>query len=518
MKNFDLNIEKILENWDLHHAIREIIANALDEQILTNSKDIEIFKDRNSWKIRDYGRGLNYSHLTQNENKEKLENQNVIGKFGIGLKDALATFYRKNIIVKINSKNHRIHIINAPKQDFKDISTLHAVIEEPLDYSFVGTEFELLDVDDECIAMAKQFFLKFSGDSIIEDTKHGQIIERTKNKASVYVNGVKVAEEDNFLFSYNITSITSAIKKSLNRERTNVGRSAYSDSVKKILLSAIKIEIAEMIGSDLRNLTTGTHHDELGWIDVQEHAVKILNEQRKYVFVTPSEAVENTGILDLVKSDCNEVIFIPENLRIKIQDTKDLQGNSILDFENFVSNYNDSFQFNFIESNFLDEQEKSIYAYTDEIIDIFGGIPSKVQGIKISSTMRTDFYGYETLGCWDSDNCLVVISRKTLCSLSCYSGTLIHEFIHAETGNSDVTRLFEADLTNMIGKICEKILLQKQIDESNQAGQTRKEEKLESNRIAPCSKCGKKNRITPYSAANKTPICGNCGASLINNH
>jgi hypothetical protein len=38
MKKFDLNIEKILENWDRKHAIREIIANALDEQKLTNSK------------------------------------------------------------------------------------------------------------------------------------------------------------------------------------------------------------------------------------------------------------------------------------------------------------------------------------------------------------------------------------------------------------------------------------------------------------------------------------------------
>lgn len=30
VKEFDLNIEKILENWENYHAIREIIANALD--------------------------------------------------------------------------------------------------------------------------------------------------------------------------------------------------------------------------------------------------------------------------------------------------------------------------------------------------------------------------------------------------------------------------------------------------------------------------------------------------------
>ena len=47
-RRFDLNIEKILEGWETCHAVREIIANALDEQVLTNTKDVEISKDRRS--------------------------------------------------------------------------------------------------------------------------------------------------------------------------------------------------------------------------------------------------------------------------------------------------------------------------------------------------------------------------------------------------------------------------------------------------------------------------------------
>ena len=38
VKEFDLNIEKILENWENYHAIREIIANALDEQVNAKSQ------------------------------------------------------------------------------------------------------------------------------------------------------------------------------------------------------------------------------------------------------------------------------------------------------------------------------------------------------------------------------------------------------------------------------------------------------------------------------------------------
>lgn len=65
VKRFDLNIEKILEDWDVHHALREVIANAIDEQILTNTQDIVILKDsKGMWHVRDYGRGLMYEHLT----------------------------------------------------------------------------------------------------------------------------------------------------------------------------------------------------------------------------------------------------------------------------------------------------------------------------------------------------------------------------------------------------------------------------------------------------------------------
>jgi len=94
MKKFDLNIEKVLEHWSIPHALREILANALDESMLTNTKEPDVFKDnKGNWHIRDYGRGLKYEHLTQNENNEKIKNPHkVIGKFGVGLKDALATF------------------------------------------------------------------------------------------------------------------------------------------------------------------------------------------------------------------------------------------------------------------------------------------------------------------------------------------------------------------------------------------------------------------------------------------
>src|SRR6188472_2453871 len=105
-REFDLNVERVLENWTVAHAIRELIANALDEAALTGTPEPEIAKDPSGdWHIRDFGRGLRYEHLTQNENTEKLANPDkVVGKFGVGLKDALATFDRHDVDVRIRSR------------------------------------------------------------------------------------------------------------------------------------------------------------------------------------------------------------------------------------------------------------------------------------------------------------------------------------------------------------------------------------------------------------------------------
>lgn len=178
-KAFDLNIEKILEDWEIYHALREVIANALDEQQLTKTREIEITKDQEGcWRVRDYGRGLKYEHLTQKENAEKKKNPNMIGKFGIGLKDALATFDRHNVNVLIKSKYGNITLGKIKKHGFEDIKTLHAYILPASNPNFVGTEFTFKGINDKDIEKAKDLFLKFSGEPTIEQTKYGDVLRK----------------------------------------------------------------------------------------------------------------------------------------------------------------------------------------------------------------------------------------------------------------------------------------------------------------------------------------------------
>ena len=170
-------MEEVLENWEPYHAIREIISNALDEQLISDTAEIVIeeSKDGNGWHIRDFGRGIEIEHFTQNENPEKFDGKaGIIGKFGVGLKDALATFYRNGIHPVIRSTHGTFRISMHQKEGFEDIETLHVMFDEkPNDME--GTDFFLEGANEAQILDAKRLFLKFSDAEILEETKYGSV-------------------------------------------------------------------------------------------------------------------------------------------------------------------------------------------------------------------------------------------------------------------------------------------------------------------------------------------------------
>lgn len=459
-KKFDLNIEKILEDWEKHHAIREVIANAIDEELLSKTKKIRIFKDnKKQWHIRDYGRGLKHGHLTQKEDVEKLKCPYVIGKFGIGLKDALATFDRKMVKVYIKSRHGDITLGKSEKHDFKDIVTLHAYVHHPSDTKLTGTEFILRGCSDRDMKMAKELFLRFSNEEKIEVTQYGQVLKKGKGNAKIYVNGVRVAEEENFIFSYNITALNKSIRKALNRERTNVGRSAYSERVKSILLSCCSKAVAKVLVDDLKCFEKGTLHDEVRWLDVSVHACKLLNALERVVFATPEEMRYATDLIDEAKRDGYRIVTIPENVKNRIRGLRDLSGNYIRDLYQFQKEWDESFEFKFVAKKDMTKKELAIFKLTSEILQLVGGKPSNVVRILVSETMRIDANTFtEATGIWDKNMSRIIVKRDQLRNLKRYASVLLHEVAHAVSGAADVNREFEDQLTKYIGIIVVKAL------------------------------------------------------------
>ncbi len=456
-RNFDLNIEKVLEGWDTCHAVREVIANALDEQALTQTAEVQISRGPDgAWHFRDFGRGLRYEHLTQNENEEKLKNPGtVIGKFGVGLKDALATFNRHNVTIRIRSRWGEITLGQIPKSGFTDVITLHAVVHPAQDSAMLGTDVILRGVSDEDIARAKSFFLKFSDEPVLDDTPYGQILQRNPARnARIYVTGMLVAEEENFAFSFNITSLTAAMRKALNRERTNVGRTAYSERVKQMLLASKSMAVANTLVNELMKIESGTNRDEVKWTDVAVHASQALNASSEVVFVTANDLISHTDAIDHAQADGLKIITLPENIKASLGGISDIQGNPVRDLSVYQAQREESFQFKFIPYASLTKPERNVFDQWQTIAGFVGGLPSRVREVRISETMRPDFLtSNEAVGLWDPASSSIVIKRTQLAAFSSFAGTLLHEIAHARSGYGDVTRDFESELTRMLGII-----------------------------------------------------------------
>ena len=462
-RDFDLNIEKVLEGWSVSHAVREIIANALDERALTGTAPVEITRiQRGTWRVRDFGRGLRHTHLTQNESSEKLTREReVIGRFGVGLKDALAVLDRRDVGVTLRSRHGEITLVHRPKAGFSDVTTLHARVSPASDPGMVGTDVILAGVEDGEIETARQLFLEFSAEQILESTKIGQILRRQSNApARIYVKGLVIAEEPEFAFSYNVTSLTQPMRKALNRERTNVGRSAYSDRVKAMLLAAESPVVAEVLVEDLGRLAAGTSHEEVRtWSDVGLRACRIVNSGRPVVFVTAEQLMRDKEMVDRAVEDGREVITVPTTIAAKLDTVQDMTGKPLQSLTQFATDWSASIEYCFIEERDLTPGERAIFGRWREIAALDGGVPRRVKAVLVSETMRPSVdEGMHPQGLWEPATGRVIIHRPRLQNLASFAGTLLHEFAHARTGHEDVSREFELALTATIGTLAARAL------------------------------------------------------------
>ncbi|CUH96230.1 hypothetical protein P22_2319 [Propionispora sp. 2/2-37] len=469
MRKFDINVKKLAASWETYHALREIIANALDEQALTQTKDIDMFEDSGgNWHIRDYGRGIRSEHFTQSENGEKLVNPNLIGKFGLGLKDALVTFCHKGIKVIISSRFGIFTFSQSPQHEFDDIVTLQMYVYPAKDTLFAGTEFIFSGLTKTDIEQAKNLFLKFSGNTVLENNSAGQVLEKNASNAIIYVNGLRVAEEENFLFSYNITSLDSKIRRALNRERININRAAYSDRIKLLLKSCHDQKIGQLLIADMSNHSHGTQHDELKWLDIQEHAAKFLNVLAKVIFLTSEDLLKSSDLVDQAKKDGYELITISPALMHRIRNTTDMAGKPLRDIRQIYNEYPTEYEFKFISPGQLSPQETTIYESTDKILALIGGKPAEVQQIRIAETLqKKSGSDQETTSLWNASTGTMIIKRSQLNKLEDYAATLLHELSHVKSGAPDVTRDFEIELTRLLGQVMTQLLINHQPLESH---------------------------------------------------
>lgn len=450
---FDLNVEKVLEHWTVAHAVRELLANALDEHLLGHG-DVPVVErtaDR-TWVIRDFGRGLRHEHFTQNENDEKLTSDAVIGRFGVGLKDALAVLDRHGIDVRIRTATADVTTTVHPKSGFPDTTTLHAVFDASTDPSLVGTEVVLTGVGDDDVEAAKRFFRRWNDEVVLDSTPYGDLLARAGDDepGRIYVRGVRVAEEETFLFSYDVTRFNAKLARALNRERSNVGRQAYGDRVKDILLAAGSTDAMAALIADLGEFQSGGQRTESTWVDVALHASKVVSATGEVVFVTPNQLAAGGPMFDYAREEGRRLLVVPTKVADRLKDEVDVDGNPIRTLDVFAKEWMRSFTFAFVDEETLTAREREVFGRVPEVFALLGLAPDQWP-VRISETMRPGARGVDAAGVWDGER--IILQRSGLRSLRRFCATLLHEIAHARTGTDDATLEFESALTDQLGTV-----------------------------------------------------------------
>jgi hypothetical protein len=244
----------------------------------------------------------------------------------------------------------------------------------------------------------------------------------------------------------------------LNRERTDVGRSAYSDRIRAILLAAESEAVLSVFTDNLTQMSNGRQADELKWVDVQAHAVRHLSARKETVYVTPDEIQRSSGaILEVIRNSGKQPVFVTETVKQKIADTTDVNGRQISTIQSVVAQYNNSFQYDFVPYDELTADEKVVFDLHHQLLEETGS-SVKSEQIKIAQTLRPDFPLDSFGGVWDTVEELVIIRRDMLRDAALFCGVLVHELTHADTGFDDIDRGFETALSQWIGHFAWKAI------------------------------------------------------------
>jgi hypothetical protein len=146
-------------------------------------------------------------------------------------------------------------------------------------------------------------------------------------------------------------------------------------------------------------------------------------------------------------------VTVADNLANKLGSLLDVDGGSIVTSSKIFQEYRDSFHYDFIDISDLTMSERERFKRLTNWAANFLGVENEKIDVKISKTLRPSIFGDDVVGEWISPINTIIIRRDTLKSDTAFLGTLIHEYTHAISGESDCTREFEIALSDVIGKL-----------------------------------------------------------------
>ena len=214
-----LTIEKeYCSTWVISDAIREVLQNAIDTKT-----DVSITQNGEGWEVRDSGVGVKLSDFLLGRSSKQGDVE-AIGQFGEGLKIACLVLARNSrvIVVEALGKKYKFSF-----QYDKEWESQLLTIDIETSTLASGT-LVTIECSTEEMEAARRLFLRFTPQEVRESlpARKGEVLACGGN---IYVNGLLVTKIDS-LFGYNLQD-----KELVNRDRSAVGYEAVKEGIATVL-------------------------------------------------------------------------------------------------------------------------------------------------------------------------------------------------------------------------------------------------------------------------------------------
>jgi hypothetical protein len=210
--------------------------------------------------------------------------------------------------------------------------------------------------------------------------------------------------------------------------------------------------VHEILQKELEKKSIGKFADELTWSDIQMHTIKLANVKEDTVYLTTEEISSDAVLMEEVKKKGLKIQIVSEQMKKKIEKDVDMKGQKIVTKSVIEEKIKDNYSFNYVPIDKLTSEEKKIWDQKDAILKMtFSWLPK--YEVCISETI-----GNNAVGLCDHGKRKITIRRDQLKSMTKFAGTLIHEFVHAQTNLKDATVDFETELTRLLGVLAMEAL------------------------------------------------------------
>lgn len=410
MPQIDLNItDEYGLRWSLKHAVREVVANAHD--VATRPDGRGSFKVEHSaakqlLTVTSDGLAMGQRALIFGNS---VGHDSRIGRFGDGLKVALAVFRRLGVAVKVNTGREIWTIGDGYRDGVRVVVVNTRALPAASHRERVVFEINGVSADDWATWQKDYLFLVPPQRSV--KTEHGTLILDKDRQGCIFSRGVLIQRTDSKEYGYDLPDLT------LNRDRECADDYEVRAGIRRVWAEASR---SAGMGPDMYDLLA--KHD--GDIEITSSSAHLFSESAPKVVEAfraahgDSVPVSSSYEATLAGQNGRQAVVVPSSLLNLLQanGVRSLSAEIAARREDVAARYTDA-----------DLSARELDALQGALTVFAPAVAARAEAMPVVEVV--DFSSPATIGLYVPDTDRVLIARRLLGTHALY-GVLAHEVAH----------------------------------------------------------------------------------------